>query len=134
MSCGYWKAIRRKELEKEKDLFKKKKVCNSQKGECSRERGIKSQYAISPSLISSVCGRKARVPGWGEGRDSDRVLSMSASRREEEKERKGDIMGHCFTELTHKLPLKCHSFKATSFHSVFLRALEIPSSDSARVK
>lgn len=25
MSCGYWKAIRRKELEKEKDLLKKKK-------------------------------------------------------------------------------------------------------------
>ena len=87
MSCGYWKAIRRKELEKEKDLLKKKKkhVCNSQKGECSREQGIKSQYAISPSLISSVCGSKARVPGWGEGRDSDRVLSMSASRRKREK-------------------------------------------------
>ena len=26
MSCGYWKAIRRKELEKEKDLFKKKNM------------------------------------------------------------------------------------------------------------
>ena len=26
MSCGYWKAIRRKELEKEKDLLKKKKM------------------------------------------------------------------------------------------------------------
>ena len=79
-------------------------------------------------------GARLECQAGGEGRDSDRVLSMSASRREEEKERKGDIMGHCFTELTHKLPLKCHSFRATSFHSVFLRALEIPSSDSARVK
>ena len=62
------------------------------------------------------------------------VCDKDEKEKEGEKERKGDIMGHCFTELTHKFPLKCHSSRATSFHSVFLRALEIPSNDSARVK
>ena len=72
--------------------------------------------------------------GWDEGRDSDRVLSTSASRRKREKRKERATSWDTFTELTLKFPLKCHNSRATSFHSVFLRALEIPSNDSDRVK
>lgn len=53
------------------------------------------------------------MPGWGEGRDSDRVLSMcSLQEKEGGKDRKGDIMGHCFTELTKQVPLEMSLFQS----------------------